>query len=74
MNVCIDEWVRRGYNNTMEKRDDSNLVIPPWVSDYRVWVSHRANLIRKDPIYYSQFNWCIDPMHALTVEYYWPVQ
>jgi hypothetical protein len=74
MNVCIDEWVRRGYKNTMEKRDDSNLIMPPWLNDYRIWYSHRANLIRKDPHYYSQFNWGIDSENAVTIEYYWPVQ
>jgi hypothetical protein len=69
MNVCIDEWIHRGYNNTMEKRDDSNLVLPPWLNDRRIHLSHRSNLLRKDEKFYSQYNWNLPS----TMEYYWPV-
>ena len=69
MNVCIDEWIHRGYNNTMEKRDDSNLVMPPWLYDRRIHLSHRSNLLRKYAMFYSQYNWNIPS----TMEYYWPV-
>ena len=70
MNVCIDEWVARGKNNTMEKRDDSNLVLPPWLDDTRIHISHRSNLLRKDLQFYSQYNWGV----SSDMEYYWPVQ
>lgn len=69
MNTCIDEWVKRGYNNTMEKRDDSNLVLPPWLHDERIHLTHRSNLLRKDEKFYSQYNWNLPS----TMEYYWPV-
>lgn len=69
MNICIDEWRERGYNNTMEKRDDSNLVMPPWLEDPRIHLSHRSNLLRKDEKFYSQYNWNLPS----TMEYYWPV-
>jgi hypothetical protein len=58
----------------MEKRDHDIVVMPPWLQDQRIWYTHRANLIRKDPHYYYQFNWGIDSLHAATIEYFWPVQ
>jgi len=69
MNICIDEWRERGYKSTMEKRDDSNLVMPPWLEDPRIHLSHRSNLLRKDEKFYSQYNWNLPS----TMEYYWPV-
>ena len=42
-------------------------VCPWWICDPEVFRSHRANLTRKDPEYYSQF-WDEDP----TLPYKWP--
>jgi len=68
MNACIDEWVRRGYVNTMAKARVSRYRLPPWFGDDAFHASHRANLLRKDPAYYAQFGWREDP----TLPYVWP--
>jgi hypothetical protein len=58
MNKCIDEWVRRGYNNTMLHREvPENFDLPRWFGDDQVHDSHKSNLLRKDPEYYGQYNW-----------------
>lgn len=72
MRAAIDEWIRRGYANSIEvpwhvagrrpRRD------PPWLGDERFHASHRSNLLRKDPAHYSQFNWTEPP----DMSYWWP--
>ena len=42
--------------------------MPPWLGNEDFHASHRSNLLRKDPEYYSQFGWT-EP-HDL--EYIWP--
>lgn len=70
-NECILEWVRRGYRNTMEiiAVEAACIVFPNWLGDERIHASHRSNLLRKDPVYYSQFNW----KEKNDMPYYWPV-
>lgn len=69
------EWRKRGYEDNMEKRFRANLPtdqlfnLPPWLGDERVHSSHRANLLRKMPGFYSQYNWVEKPSD----EYFWPV-
>lgn len=72
MNCCIDEWKRRGYRNTMVKVALNGLEItyPPWFGDNKFHMSHRSNLLRKDPEWYGQFNWN-DP---IDLPYHWPVR
>ena len=60
-NVIIREWIDRGYNNNMELYDVNNPVKPHWIGDDRIHSSHRANLLRKDYEYYSQFGWDENP-------------
>ena len=62
-NVMIDEWIKRGYNNNMEKYKLNflNIKFPHWLGDVRFHSSHRANLLRKDYEYYSQFGWTENP-------------
>jgi hypothetical protein len=57
--MAIDEWVRRGYNNTMEHYSDipEGFEAPWWFGDDSFHASHRSNLLRKDSIYYGQFDW-----------------
>jgi hypothetical protein len=43
-------------------------IIPSWVYDSRVHVSHRSNLLRKSPDHYG--NLWNDV--ASDIEYYWP--
>tara|TARA_R110000822_G_scaffold79337_8_gene189800 strand:- start:2544 stop:3023 length:480 start_codon:yes stop_codon:yes gene_type:complete len=62
-NIVIKEWEDRGYNNNMPlfelKADSFNM--PWWYGDESFHSSHRANLLRKDPDYYSQHGWKEDP-------------
>ena len=56
-NIIITEWIGRGYNNNMEFYDIDNVEYPDWLGDERFHASHRANLLRKDFEFYSQYNW-----------------
>ena len=69
MNEAIDEWVRRGFNNTMQKTDvqPEEVIHPPWLGDERLHQSHRSNLLRKDYQFYSKYNWTEDS----NMPYYW---
>ena len=60
-NIMITEWMRRGYNNNMKFYDVNNMVKPHWLGKEEFHSSHRANLLRKDREYYSQFNWKENP-------------
>lgn len=69
-NLAIDEWVSRGFKNTMIKYDLPEVItMPPWIGHETLHASHRANLLRKDPIHYGRFGWTEDP----AMPYYWPV-
>lgn len=69
--VMVREWVARGYRNTMALFEPRPLscVMPSWVGDSAFHASHRSNLLRKDPEFYSKFGWS-EP-HDLP--YVWPV-
>ena len=55
-NIIIAEWIKRGYNNNMKMYNDFNEIIKPhWLGNESFHSSHRANLLRKDQEYYSQF-------------------
>ena len=66
----IEEWLARGYRNTMEWviLEDS-IEMPPWLGDDRVHASHRSNLLRKDLEYYSKYKW----KEPIDMEYYWAI-
>jgi hypothetical protein len=70
-NYTIQEWISRGYKNTMqyEKVSLDSVVMPPWFGLDEFHRSHRSNLLRKDYEYYSQY-FHEDP----TLEYYWPTE
>ena len=69
MNVCIDEWVSRGYNNTMQKAkvNTETLKFPTWLGDDRLHDSHKSNLLSKDRDFYVQYNWAV----PMDLPYYW---
>ena len=68
-NLCIDEWVSRGYQNNMKKEIiRGKIVFPFWLGNSKFHSSHRSNLLRKDEKYYSQFNWK-EPRNS---PYVWP--
>ena len=61
-NIIIAEWIKRGYNNNMKMYNDFNEIIKPhWLGNESFHSSHRANLLRKDQEYYSQFKWKENP-------------
>jgi len=43
--------------------------MPPWLGDERLHSTHRANLLRKDPVWYGKYGWTEEP----TEGYWWPV-
>lgn len=62
--IC-HEWVRRGYQDTcadkikslMRYFPDRSGYMPDWWGDVEVHDSHKSNLLRKEPAWYSQFKW-----------------
>ena len=57
-NICVEEWVNRGYNNNMLLEDITEpIIFPHWLGNDLLHSSHRANLLRKDKEYYSKFMW-----------------
>lgn len=56
-NKCIDEWVDRGYKNNMEKyklkKKKKKEIMPWWLYNKQVRMSHQASLMRKKPEYYE---------------------
>lgn len=69
MNVMIREWVKRGYINNMLLAPCQNIQMPSWIGNESFHASHRANLLRKNVEFYSQYGWTEDP----TMPYLWPV-
>lgn len=76
VSICT-EWIERGYADTcqlkiMELAARHGLVdathAPPWLGDAAFHASHRSNLLRKDPVYYSQFGWT----EPSDLPYVWP--
>jgi hypothetical protein len=69
--LCIEEWVRRGYKNTMKKETSYGpVVLPEWMGDEDFHASHRSNLLKKDPEFYGKYGWT----EATDLDYLWPVQ
>lgn len=69
-NAMILEWVKRGYNNTMKLYTVyTDYEIPRWIGDRRFHDSHKSNLLRKAPFFYSQYNWNV----PANLPYVWPV-
>jgi len=71
-NEAILEWSKRGYKNTMTlfSVDMSAVIYPKWIGNTTFHASHRSNLLRKDPIYYAQFNW----REPSDLPYFWPTK
>ena len=67
-NLMIEEWMNRGYRNTMEICDPGIVRMPPWLGDDVFHASHRSNLLRKDPNWYGQFGWA----ERDDLPYVWP--
>ena len=70
-NIIVNEWVERGYNNTMELYNvEDNIKYPSWANNEKIHFSHQARLIQKDEEYYKdKFN---PPSIYLQYDYIWP--
>ena len=64
-NYAIEEWISRGYNNTMIRFeiDENDIKFPDWLGYEPFHASHRSNLLRKDYEYYSKFRWKENPQN-----------
>lgn len=79
LEVCT-VWTERGYRDTcfekmLELADEHGLDVsdgedPPWLGDEAFHASHRSNLLRKYPDWYSQWGWT----ETDDLPYVWPVQ
>ena len=68
--LCIEEGVRRGYNNTMKMEETyERLIMPGWWGREDFHASHRSNLLKKDPDHYGKMGWT----EPDDLEYVWPV-
>jgi hypothetical protein len=71
-NAIVKEWIRRGFNNTMKLyKVKKNVVLPWFVTNKIVNLSHQANLLRKDKAYYSKFFKKV-PAKYIKYTYIWP--
>jgi hypothetical protein len=74
MIVC-EVWQERGYKDTCWGKinvyyDKSKpTIMPPWFGMHDLHISHKSNLIRKNPTYYKEL-W---PDIPDNIEYVWPV-
>lgn len=67
--VSLLAWTARGYNNGMLPVSiPGRHKLPDWFGSEEFHASHRSNLLRKAPEWYSNFGWT-EP-HDL--EYIWP--
>ena len=74
--IC-QEWIGRGYKDTMLERFDGMLPkirrhveMPWWLGDEDFHLSHQSNLIRKFPEHYGP----LFPDVPDNLEYVWPVR
>lgn len=75
--IC-NEWTSRGYKDTCaakitdividEFTISDGVVMPPWIDDLEILISHRSNLIRKKPGWYG----LIWPEVPSDIPYKWP--
>ena len=70
-NCMIQEWINRGYKNTMPYLPVTQpLKVPDWMVNQNFIDSHRSNLLRKDPVFYGKYNWGVSP----DLPYVWPIK
>lgn len=57
-NLCVEEWVDRGFVNNMEKETiNGHITHPEWFGVKIFHDSHKSNLLKKDFAHYSKFEW-----------------
>lgn len=76
--MCV-EWRIRGHEDSLYDYFHHaigygplahNDTLPPWVGDSRFHLAHRSNLMRKDPIHYSQYYAGVPN----DLPYFWPTK
>jgi hypothetical protein len=67
--ICITEWVHRGYRNTMPLFGVTAYTLPDWFGDDNFHSRHRAALLAKDIKFYGRYDWKEKP----EINYLWPV-
>ena len=71
--IC-NEWRERGYNDTcLDKinalyNDNENLVMPKWLGNDELHLSHKSMLVQKDTLFYGSL-W---PTVPRDLDYIWP--
>lgn len=71
-NCMLDEWVKRGYKNTMRKAKVTKPVTKPWfVKNKILQLSHQASLLRKEPRHYKKYFTHVPPKYK-KYSYVWP--
>ena len=62
-NTSLLEWVNRGFENNMSHEiiNTDKIEYPGWFGFEDFHSSHRANLLKKDPEFYSQYGWTENP-------------
>lgn len=76
--IC-DEWIARGFKDSCRQKiidqvggalsSQSIRIAPNWLGDESIHASHRSNLLRKFPEWYSKFGWS----EPDSLEYVWPI-
>lgn len=63
---CAAKWFKwwENQHDILNETGD-----PPWLGDLDFHRSHQSNLLRKDPVWYGQFNWNVPD----NLPYIWPV-
>jgi Pyrimidine dimer DNA glycosylase len=68
--ICIREWISRGYKNTLPLSDiQESAPFPAWFGDELFHRSHQSNLLRKDPVFYGPHF----PGVPNDLPYLWPI-
>jgi hypothetical protein len=68
--IMCTEWIHRGFKSTIHEKfcpfPDGKF--PSWLGNGKYHSAMRANLLRKDPVWYGKFGWTEDP----STPYFWP--
>ena len=76
--ICNNEWKYRGYKDNLEKPflegfvsiPKSSTEMPWWLGKEEFHASHKSNLLRSNPEFYSKYGWT-EPANLL---YWWPTK
>lgn len=70
-NCMIDEWISRGFKNTMEKFIEYDEKMPWWFYSKILQNSHKASLLRKNKSFYSNIFNENDLIDYMDYSYLW---